>query len=584
MDTAWPLDERPARPSGRWWLTMATGACLAFVAMPWLSSFGPHMPSRTPGMLAVLLATGAVAAIFYAGALRPHVTPRLRQALLLSATSTLLISIGNALRLLNALGVPMPSIPGLATASTLAIWTLGLAALLRLPLAPLTRGGRWRAAADIAVAVGGLTLVIVMVSALPGLRSAPWAVRVEILADNAMAIANLIVLNLILVRGPARPIRRAVWCLAGTIVIETIYLVIVEYLVGRGSTDYRLADSLFFLDQIGYLYAGAFFLAGTEPAHDDAPVRPLRAFNPLPLVAVCGVGTLLILAALRHPDPAILPLAVGLVVMTLLLLARLVGEAWENVELLRRESEVDRRRYAEKMDAIGSLAGGVSHVINNLMTIVLGHAEIGRELAGQNPSMREHFVRIDDAGRRAVTLAARLLAASGRQFTMRSPARLSDLIRAKQAAMSAVLGGGPQVVWAVADSTRNVEVDESEMVLLLHELISNAREAMLDEGQITVTVSEARLSSPVPAMYLKPLPGDYAVLEVGDTGRGIAPRDLIHVVDPFVGGRGLHEGRGLGLSVVHGIVSRCRGGLSIEATPGSGTRVRIYLPLLRPAV
>jgi signal transduction histidine kinase len=581
MDTAWPLDERPARPTGRWWLTVATGSCLAFVVMPWLSSFGPHLPNRTPGMLAVLVVTATVSALFYTASRGASVARGLRHALWLLAGSSLLITLGHVLRLLHASGVAMPEIPGIATISSAAIWALGFAALLRLPLAPPVRGARWREAADIVIAVGGITLVIVMISTLPGIRLAPWPARLEILTYNVMAVANLVVLNRILVRGPERAIRLAVWCLAATIVIETLYLVVLQYVVGHESQDFRLADSLFFLDQIGYLYAGVFFLTGTRP---EAPVEDelpdaLRALNPLPLVAVVGVGVLLILAAQRAHDPAVLPLAIGLVVMTVLLVARLLGAAWENLELLRKEAAADRRRHADKMDAIGSLAGGVSHVINNLMTVILGHTEMGIEMAADRPKLRDHLERIDDAGRRAVTLAARLLAASGRQFAARTPARLSNLIRQKETTASAITGERLDIMWVVEPSTGDVFVDASEILLLLHELISNAGEAMPDGGQITVRVNETRLTRPMTSMYLTPPPGAYAVMEVSDTGRGIAPQDLIHVVDPFAPGRSVLEGRGLGLSVVHGIVTRCHGGMSIEARPGSGTRVCIYLPL-----
>jgi signal transduction histidine kinase len=563
------------------WLTIATALFLGFAALPWFSSFGPHSSNAVAGMVAVLLVTASSAGLMFAASRRRGLPSRLRRALTLLAASVLLVALGNLLRLLSTLGAVFPVVPGIGVVSTLVIWGLGFAGLIRLPLAPVARGDRWRVATDVAIAVVGMGLAIFVVSTLPGMQRAPAAARIAILADGLMETVNVIALNLILVRGAQRAIRRAVWCLAGTLVIETVYLVALQYALGRGTHDFRLVNSLFFVDYTGYLYAGVFFLNDWHP-QPDAPLVPdtVRVFNPLPVLAVCGVGTLLILSALRRPDPAELPLAVGIVLMSLLLLVRVLGATWENLRLLREEAAIERRRHTEKMEAVGRLAAGVSHVINNLMTIVLGNAELELERVDVDIRTRYNLASIGLAAERASALAARLRAASWRPTTRHEPRRLAELVGARRQAVNRILGKNHDIVWELEESASDVMVDESEIEVVLDELVANAREAMPDGGQVTIRVREKSLSVPPPStMFLSVPPGFYAVLEVTDSGRGIQPDDVSQIFEPFFTTRPLHEGRGLGLSVVHGIVAGLGGGLSVESAPGAGTRICIYLPL-----
>jgi hypothetical protein len=198
-----------ARSRHRLWLTVAAvvWACLAI--LPWTFSFGPLNGDRG-GVLAAFLVTAVPGFLILAASRRAELLGRLRQALALLAFSMLLTAAGNFLRLLSALGVALPAVPGLNFATTLVIWALGLAALIRLPLTPLVRGAWWRVAIDITIAVLGMALAIFFIWTLPGMRLAPPSAHLKILLYNSMEAANLIVLNLILVRAPLRPIRRAV--------------------------------------------------------------------------------------------------------------------------------------------------------------------------------------------------------------------------------------------------------------------------------------------------------------------------------------------------------------------------------------
>jgi signal transduction histidine kinase len=563
---------RLARP----WLTAATVVFVALAVLPWLTSFGP-LTGGAAGTGAALLVTLVPGVLILLASRRPDLLERLRTALSLLAVSMLLTAAGNLLRFIDAVGVRAPTVPGLDLATTFAIWALGLAALILIPLAPLAPGAGWRIATDVTIAVLGMSLAVVAIWTLPGMQIAPPSAHFKLIVYNAMEAANLVVLNLILVRGTSRPIRRAIFWLAATIAIETVYLVALEYALGRQTHDFRLSNSLFFVDYLAYLYAGASFLLDVQPDR-DVPLLPegLRAFNPLAAMSVLGVGALLILAAVRPSDPALVSLAIGSVVLALLLLARVAAASAENLRLLREEAAEERRREAEKMALMGRLAGGIAHIINNLMTVVLGHAELSRAAPGASPEIREHLRAVAEAARRASGLAERLLGASGRGMRDQRSMRILDVVLGQREAMRRAAGPDRTLTWDLAEG--DALVPPSGLEAVLFELVSNAAEATASGGRITIRVRDETVQSPPAGTTPDLLPGFYSILEVEDDGRGVGTDDLPHVFEPFYSTRPGHEGRGLGLSVVHGIVAKCGGGVLLDTEAGGGTRVRVYLP------
>ena len=563
------------------WLIVATAVWSILAALPWVSSFGTISGDWT-GTLAATVVIGVAALLFLRAARRPDLALRLRQALALYAASMCLAATGNLLRLLAALGVPFPHVPGLDITTTVAIWAIGLAGLLRFPLTPVTRAAAWQLATDTAIAVGGLALIIFAVWTLPGLRAAPRSALAHLLAYNVMEAANLAALTLILVRGPVRPIRAAYWWLAATIVIETTYLVAFQYALGTGSHDFRLANSLFFVDYLAYLYAGALFLVRPEPA-GDASLLPesLRAFNPLTALAIVGIGTVLVLAALNPAHPALLPLALGIVLLALLLLARVIGTTGENLRLLRAEAAEAARRQAERQRLMLRLAGGIAHVINNMMTIVMGHASLLLATGPADVETREHAEAIKDAAHRSAALAARLLLASGQTPSRDRPHTVADLLL-EMRTQPRPAARGRRVEWDIAAGSGGAVIGRATFGAIVDELLANAAEASADGAPIRVGLRDETLAPRPERMLLTPAAGRYSVVVVSDAGRGMAPGDVAHAHEPFFTTRPPHEGRGLGLSVVYGIVSGLGGGLRLDSRPGAGARVSVYLPLTPP--
>lgn len=529
---------RPAPRSISWtpnslWFSLAVAAAGFLAVLPWFFSFGP-VTGEAFGLLAASAVTAFPCFLLLKAAGADGMSGRLRQALWLLAISMAMTSAGNFLRFLDANGVPFPSIPGLGIFSTMAIWAMGLAALVRLPLMPVTPGSAWRIGTDILIAGIGMTLVVFVIWTLPGLRLAAPGMRREIMAFNLMEAGNLVVLNLILVRGALRPVRRAVWWLAASAVIETVYLVSFQYGIGRHVPDDRLANSLFFLDYMVYLLAARAFLGDTAPG-TEAPLRPIRIWsvNPLPVVAVLGVGGLLIFSSLRDSRMAVTTLAIGIVAMTLLLVGRVMGSTYESLQLVQRKAEDDRSAQAEKLALMGRLSGKMALVVQTLAAGVRGHAELLPSEAGRDTQALGNIEAIREATRKASLLAERLLLASGHRRGGRQLRNLGDTLRLQQDAVNRMVGDKRIMIWDIAKGGGRALVDPSDLETIVRELVVNAREATFHHGRITLKVRDEDLAPLNPGISPCPPAGEYSVLEVSDTGRGFTQGTLSYVLSPF---------------------------------------------------
>ena len=237
------------------------------------------------------------------------------------------------------------------------------------------------------------------------------------------------------------------------------------------------------------------------------------------MFSVLGVGGMLILSALR-PAPASVPLAAGLVLMALLLFGRVAGATWENLHLLRQEAAEERRRQAEKLELMGRLAGGVAHIINNQMTVVLGYAELGREEIGQSRASRAGFEAIGAAAQGASALAERLLLASGRRLPTEHDLRpLGESVRAQRESRRAHAGPEREVIWEFAEAGGGARVGLPDLKAILRELLSNSVDATPPGGKITIRVREETLSAPPPDIVPAASPGPL----FGPRGRGHRP-------------------------------------------------------------
>ena len=232
---------------------------------------------------------------------------------------------------------------------------------------------------------------------------------------------------------------------------------------------------------------------------------------------------------------------------------------------------------AQKMDAVGRLAGGVAHDVNNLLSVILGAAEtLGKALASYDP-LQEEVADIRDAVGRGASLTRQLLV-FGRQ-EVRTPGLLdvNAVVAGVERLLMRVLGSAVRVELRRDVEHAPVVADAGQLEQALVNLAINARDAMLRGGTLTIRTGETNLDLAAAAM-LDVIPGPYVTIDVEDTGAGMDEATRVRAFEPFFTTKGPTQGAGLGLAMVYGIVRQSGGAISLHSAPGAGTHARIHLP------
>ena len=231
------------------------------------------------------------------------------------------------------------------------------------------------------------------------------------------------------------------------------------------------------------------------------------------------------------------------------------------------------------MEALGRLAGGVAHDFSNLLTPILGYAQLGVEaLPPEQKPVRADLQEIQKAAESATQITRQLLAFSRRQVADPQVLNLNTLVVDVDGMLRRLIGEDIELVTLPGPDLGVVKVDRGQMEQVVMNLVVNARDAMPDGGRLTletdnVTLDESDLVSDpnVPE-------GEYIMLVVSDTGTGISDEAKAHIFEPFFTTKGIGEGTGLGLSTCYGIVAQSGGHISIESAPGKGACFKTYLP------
>lgn len=243
---------------------------------------------------------------------------------------------------------------------------------------------------------------------------------------------------------------------------------------------------------------------------------------------------------------------------------------------LERTQEV--LRQSQKMEAIGNLAGGIAHDFNNLLQVITGNLQLlNRDVAGNEVAERRVSGALAGAARGA-RLASQLLSFGRRQPLEPKVINLSRLIREMDHLLRRSLGEAIEIDTIVGGGLWNTQVDPSNVENALLNLAINARDAMDQQGKLTIELGNAFLDDQYAQNEIDVTPGQYVMLAVTDTGSGMTPDILEKVFDPFFTTKPDGKGTGLGLSMVYGFVKQSGGHIKIYSEPGSGTTVRIYLP------
>lgn len=251
----------------------------------------------------------------------------------------------------------------------------------------------------------------------------------------------------------------------------------------------------------------------------------------------------------------------------------------------RKQSEQERESLqkqllqAQKMEAIGTLAGGIAHDFNNLLQIVLGYADLLlMKKESQDPDRKKLEV-IQHAARDGADLVARILTFSRKSESKVRPMDLNDEIRRVEKLLRRALPKMIQIDLLLADDLRIIDADPAQIEQVILNLGVNAQHALPAGGRLIVATSNVSLGDESVNTHLGEKPGKYVLLTVSDTGMGMSPEVLDRIFEPFFTTKANGEGTGLGLAMVHGIVTQHGGYIKCYSEPGMGTSFKMYFPV-----
>jgi PAS domain S-box-containing protein len=248
------------------------------------------------------------------------------------------------------------------------------------------------------------------------------------------------------------------------------------------------------------------------------------------------------------------------------------------VEQERQQLE-DRLHHAQKMETIGTLAGGVAHDFNNILTIIIGNYElIKNELPEWSP-VRENLEQIHSASLRARDVVTQLLTVARKGDIKQTPLDIAAVVKESFNLIRSTIPANIEILQQVPDGTGPILGNSTQMNQLIINLCTNAADAMLPEGgRLTVGLENVLLDEAGALLTNTLKPGPHIKLVIQDTGRGMDVKTLAHIFEPYFTTKPFGKGTGIGLAVVHGIVDQHKGEIFVESKPGKGSTFTILLP------
>ena len=244
----------------------------------------------------------------------------------------------------------------------------------------------------------------------------------------------------------------------------------------------------------------------------------------------------------------------------------------------------DQLRQAQKMEAIGTLAGGVAHDFNNILTAIIGYSNIVKMKMNSDDPLQSAVDQVLTSSDRAAHLTHSLLAFSRKQVINPKPVDLNDIVRNIEKLLRRLIGEDIDLSTQIAETSLIAMADAGQIEQVLMNLATNARDAMPEGGALTIRTEEIELGADFITAHGSGKPGKYALISVSDTGQGMDATMRDKIFEPFFTTKELGKGTGLGLAIVYGIVKQHEGAVNVYSEPGKGTTFRIYLPLIVTSV
>ena len=259
----------------------------------------------------------------------------------------------------------------------------------------------------------------------------------------------------------------------------------------------------------------------------------------------------------------------------------LIGVAKDMTERKLLENQL---RQSQKMEAIGSLAGGVAHDFNNLLTVIRGYSELLLSKLSKKDPLIVSVKQIDKAAERAESLTRQLLAFSRRQILKPSVIDLNELIHEMEKMLQRIIGEDVNFITVLDSDLGKIKADRGQIEQVIMNIVVNARDAMIEGGKLTVETKNVYLEDTYVQNHPPVIPGHYILLAISDTGLGMDRETQAHIFEPFFTTKETGKGTGLGLATVYGIVKQSEGFIWVYSETNKGTTFKIYLPMVEDEV
>lgn len=245
----------------------------------------------------------------------------------------------------------------------------------------------------------------------------------------------------------------------------------------------------------------------------------------------------------------------------------------------QRETLQSQLWQSQKMEAIGRLAGGVAHDFNNMLSVIMGNTELVIDELGEDSAVYTELKEILNASQRSGELTRGLLGYARKQTALPITLDLNVTLREMQGILQRLIREDIAFEWNTGENIGLIRLDPAQLNQIVVNLFINAQDAMGSQGKIVISTSSADIDQEYCDANPQMVPGIYAVLEVQDTGCGIAPELLQKIFEPFFTTKPVGQGTGLGLSTVYGIVKQNNGFIQVESEEGIGSHFRLFFPV-----